>query len=75
MTRRDVVIAALGFVSAVLIIAMLFVTVLGVLGRGIMGGLMQNTSGVMFFVMVSFPIYAVLLMAALFWWIFKREGG
>lgn len=75
MTRREIVIAALGFLSAVLLAVMLFVTVLGVLGRGIMGGLMDDTSGVMFFLMVFFPLYAVVIVGALAWWIFRREGG
>ncbi|MDQ3855549.1 MAG: hypothetical protein M3281_04050 [Chloroflexota bacterium] len=74
MTRRDLVLAVLGLLSAVLIVLMLFVTVLGVVGRGLLGELMRDTHGVMFFVMVGFPLYAVVLTAALGWWIFRREG-
>lgn len=75
MTRREMLIIVLTFVSMLLLVAMLFVTVLGVLGRGLMGGLMQDTGSLMFFVMVFFPVFAVLLLAVLGWWILKREGG
>ncbi len=75
MTRREMLMVVLTFVSMLLLVAMLFVTVLGVLGRGLMGGLMQDTGGLMFFVMVFFPVFAVLLLAVLGGWILKREGG
>ncbi len=74
MTRRELAIAVLTFLSMLLLVLMLFVTILGVVGRGVFGGLMDDTSGVMFFVMVFFPLFAVGLMAALGWWIYKREG-
>ena len=74
MTRRDFAVAALTFVGVLLLVLMLFVTVLGVVGRGVLGGLMQDTNGLMFFVMVFFPIFGVVLMAALTWWIYRRDG-
>ena len=69
------VVAALTFVGVLLLVAMVFVTVLGVLGRGLMGPLMRDAGGVVFFVMVSFPLLSVVLLAALGWWIVRREGG
>ena len=75
LTRRELLLVVLGVTSAALLVLMLFVTILGVIGRGILGGLMANTHGVMFFVMVFFPLYAVVLTLALAWWIFRREGG
>ncbi len=75
LTRKEMLIAALTFVSVLLLVAMVFVTVLGVLGQGLMGGVMRESSGIMFFVMVFFPIFAVVLLAALGWWILRREGG
>ena len=75
MTRRELLLVVLGVVSAVFIVLMLFITVLGVLGRGLMGGLMRETSGVMFFVMASMPLFLTALTLALAWWIIRREGG
>jgi hypothetical protein len=75
LTRRELLIVALTFVGVLLLVAMLFVTILGVLGRGLMGEVMAGAHGVMFFVMVFFPLFAVGLLAALGWWILKREGG
>jgi hypothetical protein len=57
-----------------LLVLMLFITILGVVGRGALGGLMDSSNGVMFFVMVFFPLFAVALMVALGWWIYKRDG-
>ena len=74
MTRRELIIVALSFIGVVLLVLMLFVTILGVAGRGIMGDLMRDTRGVMFFVMVFFPVFAVALLIVLSWWIFRREG-
>ena len=74
MTRRELVIVALSFIGVVLLVLMLFVTILGVAGRGIVGDLMRDTHGVMFFVMVFFPVFAVALLVVLSWWIFRREG-
>jgi hypothetical protein len=75
MTRREIAIAVGTFLGVLLLVAMLFVTILGVLGEGLMGGLMRDTSGVMFFVMVSFPLLAFGALAVLGWWIARREGG
>lgn len=75
MTRRDVVTVLLAVLTVVFLILMLFVTLLGLAGRGIMGRLMQNTHGVMFFLMVSFPLIAVVILLVLAWWIFRRENG
>lgn len=75
MTRREIAIAVGTFLGVLLLVAMLFVTILGVLGEGLMGGLMRDASGVMFFVMVSFPLLAFAVLAALGWWIARREGG
>lgn len=75
MTRREIAIAIGAFLGVLLLVAMLFVTILGVLGEGLMGGLMRDTSGVMFFVMVSFPLLAFAVLAGLGWWIARREGG
>ncbi len=74
MTRRELAVVVLTFLGVLLLVLMLFVTILGVVGRGVFGNLMDDTSGVMFFVMVFFPLFAVGLMAALGWWIYKREG-
>jgi hypothetical protein len=68
-------IAAISFVTVLLLVAMTFVTILGVLGKGLMGGLMREVNGVVLFVMVVFPIFAVALLIALGLWIIRREGG
>lgn len=75
MTRRDVVTALLAVLTVVFFVLMLFVTLLGLAGRGLVGSLMQNTHGVMFFLMASFPLIAVVILLALAWWIFRRENG
>lgn len=74
MSRREWGLAAIAFVSMLLLVLMLFITILGVVGRGALGGLMDSSNGVMFFVMVFFPLFAVALMVALGWWIYKRDG-
>jgi len=68
-------IAAISFVTVLLLVAMTFVTILGVLGKGLMGGLMREVNGIVLFVMVVFPIFAVALLIALGLWIIRREGG
>ena len=75
MTRREMLIAAISFVTVLLLVAMTFVTILGVLGKDLMGGLMREVNGVVLFVMVVFPIFAVTLLIALGLWIIRREGG
>ncbi|MBA2364405.1 MAG: hypothetical protein H0V86_12835 [Chloroflexia bacterium] len=75
MTRREMLIAAISFVTVLLLVAMTLVTILGVLGKDLMGGLMREVNGVVLFVMVVFPIFAVALLIALGLWIIRREGG
>ncbi len=75
MTAREILIAIISFVAVLLLVAMTFVTILGVLGEGLMGGLMREANGIMLFVMVVFPIFAVVLLTALGLWIIRREGG
>lgn len=75
MTARELLIAIISFVTVLLLVAMTFVTILGVLGEGLMGGLMREATGIMLFVMVVFPIFAVILLTALGLWIIRREGG
>ena len=75
VTRREMLIAAISFVTVLLLVAMTFVTILGVLGKDLMGGLMREVNGVVLFVMVVFPIFAVALLIALGLWIIRREGG
>lgn len=75
VTRREMLIAAISFVTVLLLVAMTFVTILGVLGKGLMGGLMREVNGIVLFVMVVFPIFAVALLIALGLWIIRREGG
>lgn len=74
MTRRELFVAGLAFLGVLLLVLMTFVTILGIVGRGALGGLMQRTDGVVFVVMVSFPIIAVALMGLLTWWIARRQG-
>ena len=75
MTARELLIAIISFVTVLLLVAMTFVTILGVLGEGLMGGLMRDANGIVLFVMVVFPIFAVILLTALGLWIIRREGG
>ncbi len=75
MTAREILITIISFVAVLLLVAMTFVTILGVLGEGLMGGLMREANGIMLFVMVVFPIFAVVLLTALGLWIIRREGG
>ncbi len=75
MTAREILIAFISSVVVLLFVAMTFVTILGVLGEGLMGELMRETNGIMLFVMVVFPIFAVVLLTALGLWIIRREGG
>ena len=75
MTARELLIAIISFVTVLLLVAMTFVTILGVLGEGLMGGLMREANGIVLFVMVVFPIFAVILLTALGLWIIRREGG
>ncbi len=75
VTRREMLIAAISFVTVLLLVAMTLVTILGVLGKDLMGGLMREVNGVVLFVMVVFPIFAVALLIALGLWIIRREGG
>lgn len=75
MTAREILIAIISFVAVLLLVTMTFVTILGVLGEGLMGGLMREANGIMLFVMVVFPIFAVVLLTALGLWIIRREGG
>jgi hypothetical protein len=75
LTARELLIAIISFVTVLLLVAMTFVTILGVLGEGLMGGLMREANGIMLFVMVVFPIFAVILLTALGLWIIRREGG
>lgn len=75
MTAREILIAIISFVAVLLLVAMTFVTILGVLGEGLMGGLMREANEIMLFVMVVFPIFTVVLLTALGLWIIRREGG
>ncbi len=75
MTRRDWLIAAISVITVLLLVAMTFVTLLGVLGEGLMGGLMREAHDIVLVVMVFFPIFAVALLTALGVWIIRREGG
>ncbi len=74
LTAREILITIISFVAVLLLVAMTFVTILGVLGEGLMGGLMREANGIMLFVMVVFPIFAVVLLTALGLWIIRREG-
>ena len=74
MNRRDLALVTLAFLGVLTLALMLFVTVLGVVGRGVFGGLMTRADGAMFGLMVSFPVLAVGLMGALAWWIYRRQG-
>lgn len=74
MTRAELLLAALGVVSGVLLVLMLFVAVLGVVGRGVLGEAMRSAHDAMIFVMAFFPLYAVVLTVALAWWIYKRDA-
>jgi len=75
MSIRDVVLIILGIALAIFVVLMTYITILGVMGRGIMASLMHRTDGVMFFVMAAFPIFGVLLVLILAIWLSKREGG